>query len=306
MYDCIIIGGGIAGLQAAIQLGRYKHQVLVIDANDGRSVICNKFHNVLGYPDGVSGQELRDKGRQQAAALGVEFVERRVKSVKNTADGFEITSEQGELFSGKQLLIATGIVDRIPDFPGLMPCLGISVYVCPDCDGYEVSNRKTIVMGSGNPGANMALILHYWTKDIVYVNHEQKEVDEEITAKLQAKGIQVVNDPIEKITADGPDFTGVILKSGKELAAERGFIAFGGNEVRSQLASQLGVKLHQNRHILVDPRTKMTNIDNVWAAGDIVAHSEQVTIAMGDGSQAGIWIHKTLLKEQQQRSSHWH
>ncbi len=299
LYDCLIIGGGIAGLQGAIQLGRYKHKVLVIDANDGRSTICQSYHNVLGYPDGVSGPELREIGRKHAESLGVVFAAARAVAVKRSSNGFVVETDNAGSYEAKRLLLATGIVDRIPPFPELRPCLGISVYVCPDCDGYEVSNRKTIVMGSGDPGANMALTLSYWTKHIIFINHEQKKIDEELHAKLKSKKIDVIDWPIHRVLAEGPDFRGVELDNGDQVEAERGFVAFGGNEVRSQLARQLGVELHENKHILVDPRTKMTNVEHVWAAGDIVAHSEQVTIAMGDGSQAAIWIHKTLLEEQE-------
>ena len=299
LYDCIIIGGGIAGLQGAIQLGRYKHKVLVIDANDGRSTICQSYHNVLGYPDGVSGPELRSIGQEHAKRLGVRFAADRAALVEKIPSGFMVKTESGERFDARRLLLSTGIVDRLPPFPELQPCLGISVYVCPDCDGYEVSDRKTIVMGSGNTGANMALMLNYWTDKIVYVNHEQKEVDEDLLFKLKEKKIEVIHSPIANVLTDGPDFKGVTLEGGDQLKAERGFVAFAGNEVKSQLARQLGVELHKNKHILVDPRTKMTNVEHVWAAGDVVAHSEQVTIAMGDGSQAAIWIHKTLIEEQE-------
>lgn len=295
IYDTIIIGGGIAGLQTAIQLGRYKHKVLVIDANDGRSSICNSYHNVLGYPDGVSGPELRRLGREHAGRLGAQFAADHAVTAEKTGDGFMIGTESGRLYQGKTLMISTGVMDRIPPFEELMPCLGISVYVCPDCDGYEVSDRKTVVMGSGNPGANMALTLTYWSSQITYVNHEGKPVDEELLTKLEKKGIRHVKEPIARVLADEADFKGVELESGEVLKGERGFVAFGGNEVKSQLARQLGVELHTNKHILVNPRTKLTNIENVWAGGDVVAHSEQVTIAMGDGMQAGIWIHKVLM-----------
>jgi len=297
MYDCLIIGAGIAGLQAAIQLGRYNHKTMVLDAGDGRSAICHSYHNILGYPDGISGPKLREIGRQQAERLGVEFIIGKAAKARKTNDGFEIESENGEIHKAKRLLLATGIMDRIPPFPDLMPALGNSVYVCPDCDGYEVKDKSTIVMGAGNVGANMALTLSYFSNKITYVNHERTEVDDEKKAAMQEKGIEYVEATIEKVEADGPDFTGVELTNGGNLTAERGFIAFGGNEVKSQLAQQLGVELHENKHVLVDPRTKMTSVEHVWAAGDVVAHSEQVTIAMGDGMQASIWIHKTLLEE---------
>lgn len=300
MYDCLIVGGGIAGLQAAIQLGRYNHNVMVLDSGDGRSAICQSYHNILGYPDGVSGPELREIGRRQAEQYGVEFVIGKADLAQKAEGGFEVKAESGDTFKAKTLLLATGVMDRIPPFPELMPTLGISVYICPDCDGHEVKDKSTIVMGSGNPGANMALTLNYFTDKLTYVNHENKEVDEKKMAEMKDKGIEYVEGPIEKVLADGPDFRGVILANGEELTSERGFMAFGGNEVKSQLAQQLGVDLHKNKHVLVDPRTKMTNVENVWAAGDLVAHSEQTTIAMGDGMQASIWIHKTLLADKGQ------
>jgi thioredoxin reductase (NADPH) len=299
MYDCLIVGGGIAGLQAAIQLGRYNHKTMVLDAGDGRSALCQSYHNILGYPDGVSGPELREIGRKQAAKYGVEFVIGKAETALKTGPGFKVKAESGDTYEAKTLLLATGVMDRIPPFPELMPTLGISVYICPDCDGHEVKDKSTIVMGSGNPGANMALTLNYFTDKLTYVNHENKEVDEDIMSAMKIKGIKYVKGPIEKVLADGPDFRGILLENGEELTSERGFMAFGGNEVKSQLAQQLGVDLHKNKHVLVDPRTKMTNVENVWAAGDLVAHSEQTTIAMGDGMQASIWIHKTLLAEKE-------
>jgi len=119
LYDCLIIGGGIAGLQGAIQLGRYKHKVLVIDANDGRSTICQSYHNVLGYPDGVSGPELREIGRKHAESLGVVFAAARAVAVKRSSNGFVVETDNAGSYEAKRLLLATGIVDRIPPFPEL-------------------------------------------------------------------------------------------------------------------------------------------------------------------------------------------
>lgn len=295
-YDCIIIGGGIAGLQAAIQLGRYKHRVLVIDAGVGRSTLCRSYHNILGYPEGVSGEHLRTLGKLQAEQMGVQFLLEKVNQIKKEGQNFKLTLNDGSNYLGKRILLATGVMDRLPKIPALLPCLGESVYVCPDCDGYEIRNQHTIVIGSGNVGANMAITLSYWTDKLTFVNHEQKPVDEKLLTQLKVKQIKYYEIPIEELSAEGHQFKGVRLQNGTKLQANHGFVALGSNEVKSQLAAQLGVELHENNHIVVNPRTKMTNIEHVWAAGDVVAHSEQVTIAMGDGAQAAIWIHKSLMK----------
>jgi thioredoxin reductase (NADPH) len=294
-FDCIIIGGGIAGLQASIQLGRYMHKVLVIDSGDGRSTLCRSYHNILGYPDGVSGQQLREIGRRQAEQLGVQFLNRKAESISKVKEGFQVSVTDRETFTSERLLLATGVMDRIPDFPALRPCLGISVYVCPDCDGYEVKGKRTIVIGAGKTGVEMAKTLSYWTKELIYINHEQKMVDQNDLQILRERRIQYIEIPIKQVLANESHLEGFLLESGETIWGNRAFVAFGGNEVRSHLAKQLGVEMLENKHLIIDPRTKMTNVHNVWAAGDVVAHSEQVTIAMGEGSQAAIWIHKDII-----------
>lgn len=296
-YDCVIVGGGIAGLQAAIQLGRYRHKVAVVDAADGRSNLCRSYHNLIGWPEGISGTELRAAGRKQAERLGVRFIRAEVVGADKELEGFKLNTADDRQILGKRLLLATGVKDRLPDFPELLPCMGISVYVCPDCDGYEVSDKKTLVMGSGNVGAEMALTLTHWTSDLVYVNHELAAIDDQVRLRLEAHGISYKEESIRSVITEQSQFKGVLLSDGASIYCDRCFVAFGGNEVRSAIARELGIKLMENRHIIVDPRTKMTSVEHVWAAGDVTAHSEMVTIAMGDGSQAAVWIHKSLLSE---------
>ncbi|WP_456274501.1 NAD(P)/FAD-dependent oxidoreductase [Bacillus sp. AK031] len=297
-YDCIIVGGGIAGLQAAIQLGRYEHDVLVVDANDGRSAICRCYHNLLGWPDGVSGEKLRSLGRQHAESYGVEFQLDRVMQAREDKGEFILSGNEGNHYVGRKLLLATGVMDNIPDIKDLDPCLGLSVYVCPDCDGYEVRDKRVVILGSGETGAEMAQTLSYWSQDIVFVNHQGKGISGKTMGELKESKISYVEGNITEAIVEGESsFKGIRLDSGEEIKGERGFIAFGGNKVHTELAEQLGVDIMENRHINADARSKETNVKGVWAAGDIVAHSEQVSTAMGDGSIAAIWIHKKLLSD---------
>lgn len=311
LYDCIIIGGGIAGLQGAIQLGRYKHRTLVIDKGRGRSTLCRSYHNVLGWPDGISGPELRRLGTKQAERLGVQFMVGEVTAAARTSDGFSLQLASGESgLQAKTLLLATGIMDRFPPLPGLEDCLGESVYVCPDCDGYEISGRSTLVLGAGDVGASMALTLRYWTPKLTYINHEAEAspASQIMVEKLQGAGIFYISQSIVEVLSDrkSGELHGVRLADGRTIAGERGFIAFGGNKVGSELAVQLGIERLENKHIVADARSKMTNVPGVWAAGDVGVHAEQVTIAMGEGSQAAIWIHKELMKRQAGEPSHGH
>lgn len=326
IMDCIIIGGGIAGLQAAIQLGRYaSHRVLVIDSGDGRSAICRSYRNLLGYPDGVSGAELREAGLRQLAAYGIDVVHDTIVDAARTADEHFVlrgTESSGSTtYMARTLLMATGVMDRFRDYPGLRPCLGLTVYVCPDCDGYEVKDRRTIVLGEGDVGASMALTLRAWTDKLVYIDQAEEAARDHVVdattdgathrlqqqqqlratsprlrEELEAAGIRRIPAAVSAITADTATgrFQGVQLADGTAIEAERAFLAYGGNDVRSQLARQLGASLHENGHVWTDPRSKMTSVTGVWAAGDVAVHAEQVSIAMGEGAQAAIWIHKLL------------
>ncbi|MDN4523117.1 NAD(P)/FAD-dependent oxidoreductase [Fictibacillus fluitans] len=298
-FDCIIVGGGIAGLQAGIQLGRYNRKTVILDANEGRSNLCRNYRNILGWPDGISGEDLRQKGRIHAERVGVQFLNQKAIKAENQSNGFAITTVARETLIGKTLLIATGVMDRLPEIKNIKTCLGATMFICPDCDGYEVKDKKVIVLGSGEAGANMASTLHYWTPSIIYINHEQKKLEDSTENELSKLGIEHVQKGIsEVLVKDEAIFEGVVLEDGTTIKGERAFAAFGGNRVHTELAEQLGVQL-EKKHIIVNARTKETNIKNIWAAGDVAAHSEQVTIAMGDGVQASIWIQKELRRREQ-------
>ena len=296
-WECIVIGGGIAGIQAAIQMGRSQINCLVLDSKEaGRSNLCKDYRNIIGWPEGVSGEELRQKGKQQASETGVQFVTAHVKEITKNNETFFVKIEN-ETHQTKTLLLATGVTDRIPDIPNLRECLGSTIYICTDCDGYEAINKKIIVMGAGDAGASLALSLLHWTDDITYINHEKIQVSDDILSKLNEHQIQYVEEEIDSVTKESEDFfTGVHLKNGEVLKADRAFIGFGGNQVHTELAKQIGIHIENNRHIKVDARTKETNVKNVWAAGDIVSHSEQATIAMGEATQAAIWINKRIME----------
>lgn len=296
VQDCIIVGGGIAGLQAAIQLGRYDiHRILVLDAERGRSVLCRNYRNILGFPEGISGPELRRRGRRHAESLGVLFKTAEVVKAERAEETFKLTDQAGNTYITRTLLLATGITDRIPGIAGMADVLGSTVYICPDCDGHEIQDRDTVLMGAGDAGADMAMVLAERARSLVYINHEAIPVTADRMAKLRAAGIRYETGVISEIVAkQGDRIDAVILEDGRSFAAERGFIAFGGNRVHSELAGQLGVELSGNRHVVTDPRSKKTNVEGVFAAGDLGIHAEQVTVAMGEGSLAAIWIHKAL------------
>ncbi|MDN4603262.1 NAD(P)/FAD-dependent oxidoreductase [Paenibacillus sp. F6_3S_P_1C] len=294
-YDCIIVGGGLAGLQAAIQMGRYSsHRVLVVDAGEGRSTLCRTYHNILGFPDGVSGEELRTKGRMQAEGTGVAFEKDRIIKAGRRGEQIQLFGSSGSEYMAKTVLLATGLTDRIPDIPGLTPTLGRTVYVCPDCDGYEIQDQRTILLGAGEAGANMAMVLIQRTNELLYINHEQSPISAELHRSMKEAGVRYLEAAVQEVQQmeDG-HITGVLTEDGQIYESERGFIAFGGNRVHYELAEQLGAVIADNKHVEANPRS-MQAAPNVWIAGDLGLHAEQATVAMGEGSIAAIWIHKAL------------
>lgn len=175
--------------------------------------------------------------------------------------------------------------------------MGRTVYVCPDCDGYEIQDRQTLLLGSGDVGAKMAFVLRERTGDLTYINHELEPVSPENLERLYSEGIIYIEQAAAHIVQENDGMIkGVTLQDGTNISAERGFIAFGGNTVHSELAAQLGVTLHKNRHAEADKRSLMTNVEHLWVAGDVAVHAEQATVAMGEGAIAAIWMHKELKK----------
>lgn len=300
-YDTLIIGGGMAGLQAAIQLGRSLHKVVVADSGNGRSAIAKNYRNILGYPDGVSGQQLRSLGEAQARDLGVSFLSGEVTSLTKEESGCfwaSVTvSEQGNVqVRAKTVLLSSGIKDPFPAIPGLAPCLGESLFICPDCDGYEIVGQHTVVIGSGRHAIEMAKILRYFTQTITIVNHDQTPIAAEEESFLQKENIPIHNEPIRRILQERGTMQHVELETGSGFDVQKGFLAFPGAKVQTSLLDGFELERLENGHILANPRTKETSFPNIWAAGDVLAHSQQVTISLGDGSQAAIWIHKRLLE----------
>lgn len=296
IYDTIIVGGGIGGLQTAIQLARSLRRVAVVDIPGGRSMIAKGYRNLLGFPEGISGESLRQLGREQAAKYGAVFVEEEVISLRSEGDrGFFIyTKSASSPLHARTLVMATGIRDPFPDLPGIHECLGVSVFLCPDCDGYETVGQKVAVIGALPQAIGMADELAHYTTDIVVVNHEKSPVEDDWRQELQEKGFMLVDECAEEIICQGGAMQGLRFRSGHQLEVTRAFLAIPGAKVQTGLLQGFSVRLNPKGHVLTNPRTKETDHPNVWAVGDIGEHSQQVAVAMGDGALAAIWIQKRL------------
>jgi len=286
--DALVIGGGPAGLSAALYLARYNRSVLVFDTGHGRSTHHQTNHNYLGFPDGVATTGLRDLAGQQLSRYPqVRFVHHVISGIEGDGEvGFTAHAQGGRSWTGGVVVLATGVLDHFPHFPGWEAYVGRSMFWCITCDGYENRGRNILVVGHTNAAAGEAMQLHSLTDRIrLLTNSERNEITPTFQQRLDNAGIEVVHDHIRQVEgADGLLRT-VVTRSGHRLELESLF-SIQGATPETRLAVQLGARLAPSGWIDVDTEQK-TSVPGVYAAGDVTAlHSHQVTAAVHEGAQA--------------------
>ncbi|MGE5730646.1 MAG: NAD(P)/FAD-dependent oxidoreductase, partial [Gemmatimonas sp.] len=269
-FDIGIVGGGPAGLSAAIWCARYLHSVLLIDSGDPRNWETRGINGFLGL-DGVRPAELRERGREACRSLGVELVNAIVLRVEQTPDDrFAISLEGGGRNVVRRLLLAIGVRDLWPDIPGLDHVYGANAHVCPDCDGYDARGKKVVVIGHGRRAVGMALNLTTWTNDIIIcTNGRPPDLDDaEYCAKLDALNIPVLTQPIVRVCCEGSRIHCLMLADGMQLDTDKVFFTIA-QYPADDLGVQLGCDRDDEGHIIVDEHCQ-TSVVNVYAAGDII------------------------------------
>jgi thioredoxin reductase len=297
LHDVAIVGGGPAGLSAGIWLARYLHSVLLVDSGDPRNWATRGVNGFLGLPR-IRPPELRELGRRECRRYGVTLVDEIVDRVRQLDDEhFVLDLENGARYEARRLLLAIGLRDRWPDIPGLDHVFGANAHVCPDCDGFECRDKKTVVIGSGRKAVGLALNLTTWTRDIIIsTNGEAPGFDrEEYCQKLDALNIPVLTDRVMRITTDkgSREIYSLELESGMCLDADKLFFTFG-QKAADDLGVQIGCERDEDGQIIIDGHYR-TSVRNVFAAGDIVPGPQLAIAAASDGAMAALAIHKSLV-----------
>ena len=295
-YDIAVVGGGPAGLSAALWLARYLHKVVVVDSGDPRNWETRGINGYLGH-QGIRSPDLRAIGRSECAEYGVEFVGGIVdEAINETGELFAVCLRDGSTIEAPRILLAIGLKDVWPNIPGLDQCYGETVHVCPDCDGYETRDKKTVVVGTGRKAVGMALALTTWTRQIVIcTNGEPPDMEQEVLDQLKALNIPVLDGPIRCVVSKDREISGVELEGGMSLDCERLYFAIG-QYPSDDLGAQLGCKRDQLGRLVIDEHNH-TSVKNVYAAGDI-AHAPQLAIvAASSGAVAAMAIHASLIPE---------
>ena len=294
-FDIAIIGGGPAGLTAAIWSARYLHSVCVVDSGDPRNWETRGINGFLGL-DEIRPAELRGRGRETCRGLGVELIDEVVLRVERESDESFLTClEGGGRFTSRRLLLAIGIKDVWPQIPGIKRAYGLDAHVCPDCDGYDARDKKVVVIGNGRRAVGMALNLTTWTKEIIVcTNGRPPELDEpEYCRKLDALNIPVLTEPISCVTSDAGGLHCVALANGMQLDADKIFFTIG-QYPADDLGVQLGCKRDDEGRIVTDGHGH-TSVRNVFAAGDITPGPQLAIAAAAEGATAALSIHKSLV-----------
>lgn len=302
LHDAIIVGGSFAGLSAALQLARARRNVLVIDAGLPRNRFASESHGVLGH-DGKPGSQLLAEARQQLLAYPTAKVfSGRVSRVQSGEAGFVVEAEDGlHWFTGRRLLLATGVADVLPEIPGLRERWGQTVVHCPYCHGYEIGGGSIGVLGTGPMSVHQAQMFADWG-DVTLFTQGVVEVSGEERALLAARKVKVEASPIVELQGAAPVLEGVLLQDGRRVAIKALLV---GTQVRmaSPLAEALGCAFDDSPFgpIVRIDAWGMTSVAGVYAAGDMARVPHSITFAMASGVAAGVRLHSSLITEDANR-----
>jgi thioredoxin reductase (NADPH) len=292
--DCVIIGGGPAGLSAAIYLARYRRNIKVIDAGASRAALIPLSHNYPGFPDGINGNELLARLHAQALRYGERVTSSVVHRIERLEDGDFFCFYGDDAVRTRTVLLATGMTDIEPDIPDLREAIRRGhIRYCPICDGYEAIGKKVGIIGSVRRCVNEAMFIRHYTEDLTLLTlgntMSLQDQDREV---LLAANIRVIEEPISEVFLDGSRIKAVRMYSG----ATHGFDALYsmlGVEVRSDLALDLGAQCDEDGNLLVDPHFQ-TSVPGLYAAGDVVSGLNQISVATGHAAIASTAIHNRL------------
>ncbi|HET6634803.1 MAG TPA: NAD(P)/FAD-dependent oxidoreductase [Streptomyces sp.] len=303
-YDVVVVGGGAAGLSGALMLARARRSVAVVDAGAPRNAPAGGVHGLLGL-DGTPPGELLDRGRAEVRRYGGHVVSGEVGDVSREpgrdGTGFEVALTDGRTVRARRLLVTTGLVDGLPDVPGLRERWGRDVVHCPYCHGWEVRDRAIGVLATGPMSVHQALLFRQWSDDVTFFAHTMPSPAGDEAEQLAARGIPVVEGEVASVETADDRLVGLRLGDGTVVGREALAVATR-MTARGGFLSALGLRPREHpsgmgEHIPADA-TGATDVPGVWVAGNVTDLSAQVGASAAAGAAAAAQINADLIAEE--------
>lgn len=295
-YDCVIIGGGPAGLNAALVLGRSRRKTLIFDDNHGRNLVTRASHGFITR-DGIQPSEFKRLAYEEVVKYDcVELKKDRIADIEHVTDThYRLTTAKGEVYHSIKVLLATGLKEELPNIPDIENYYGTSLFSCPYCDGWELRDQPLAVIADKNV-FEMAKKIFIWSRDLAVFTDGEGRLELEDRDKLEAKGIVVYEDVIDGLEGEDGQLRSVRLEDGTLIDRSGGFVTPRWSHA-TPFAKKLGCRLNAYGGILTDGYGR-TNVWNVYSAGDAsLIVPSQLIIAAGEGSAAAIGINGDLTNE---------
>ena len=309
-YDVVIIGGGAAGLSAALVLGRARRRVLVIDAGAPRNAPAAHMQGFLSR-DGMAPSELLAVGRAEIAGYGVDVVDDIAAGLEQTGGGdpwspvevsYRVHLTNGPVIGARRVLVTTGVSDDIPDLPGFRERWGRDLLHCPYCHGWEVRDEPLGVLGTIPGSVQHALLIRQWSADVTFFAHTYDLADTE-RRQLDARSIAVEAGEVARLVVEEDRLIGVELTDGRVIPRSAVFVRPGIRPHADGLLAGLGCR-HDDTGFVTTDSTGRTSNPGVWAAGNVADPRAQVITAAGAGSAAAIAINNDLVQADGDRAAH--
>ncbi len=305
-YDVVVVGGGAGGLGGALMLARSRRSVLVLDAGEPRNAPASAVHGFLTR-DGMNPAELLQVGREEVRRYGARVIDGRVSSAESVGGGFAVTLEDGRRVGARRLLVTTGLVDELPEVPGVRERWGRDVLHCPYCHGWEVRDQAIGVLASGPMAVHQALLFRQLTADLTLFLHTAPKPTEEEAEQLAARRITVVEGEVASLEVHEDRLTGVRLQNGEVIS--RSAVVVGPRfAARAAMLAGLGLETTPHpsglgEHIEADA-TGLTAVPGVWVAGNVTDPTAHVMASANAGAMAGAIINADLVAEDTRGAVH--
>ncbi|MET3696625.1 thioredoxin reductase [Bacillus oleivorans] len=298
ILDCAIIGGGPAGLNAALVLGRARRKVILFDNDQPRNAVTHESHGFITR-DGVSPKAFRDLAHQDIRKYpSAEIKKLKIAEVKRESSSlFKLVTHEGTSYLSRKIIIATGLKESLPNVNGIRDYYGKSLFSCPYCDGWELREQPLVLIAENQNASHLAKMIYQWSHDLVICTNGNKIISETDEQLLKKKGIRIKEERIIHLSGSDGKLETVVFEDGTEINRSGGFVT---TELKpaNDFAHSLGCEVNKSGGIIVDALGR-TNVDGVYAAGDTtLAGPSQLIIAASEGSRAAAGVNYDLTMEE--------